>query len=100
MKKVFHSDQYPSAVVGNDVVPQRNVPALCRQRSQAVHGLSPEAKYLRSIEELKQQQAVMEERHRTRQQISRDLHDDVASTISSISLYSDMIHRKRTVRKE
>lgn len=57
-------------------------------------------KYLRNIEELKHQQAVMEERHRTRQQISRDLHDDVASTISSISLFSDMIHRKRTVRKD
>ncbi|MFZ4619954.1 MAG: sensor histidine kinase [Bacteroidota bacterium] len=56
-------------------------------------------KYLRNIEELKKQQALMEERHRTRQQIARDLHDDVASTISSISLYSDMIQRKKSVKR-
>lgn len=57
-------------------------------------------RFQRRFEELKKQQELMEERHRTRQQIARDLHDDVASTISSISLYSDMVHRKRTVRKE
>jgi len=51
-------------------------------------------KFQRSIVELQQQKAILEERQRTREQIARDLHDDVATTISSISLYAEMVHHR------
>ncbi|MCK9408513.1 MAG: two-component regulator propeller domain-containing protein [Bacteriovoracaceae bacterium] len=52
-------------------------------------------KYQRRIAELQQQKALLVERQRTREQIARDLHDDVATTISGISLYAEMMRNRK-----
>lgn len=46
------------------------------------------------IAQLEHDRALMEERQRTREQIARDLHDEVASTLSSISLYSETVRHR------
>ncbi len=44
-------------------------------------------KLKRRIQQLEQEQAIVQERDRTRDRIASDLHDDVASTLGSIALY-------------
>jgi signal transduction histidine kinase len=51
------------------------------------------------IDELERQKSILEERQRTRDKIARDLHDDVATTISSISLYAEMMHQRTKKRR-
>ncbi len=46
------------------------------------------------IAQLEYERALMEERQHTREQIARDLHDEVASTLSSISLYSETVRSR------
>lgn len=44
-------------------------------------------KYKERIAELEKEKLILEERNRTRDRIARDLHDDLASTVSSAGLY-------------
>jgi len=46
-----------------------------------------ERKYRKILADLERERELMAVREATREQISRDLHDDVATTLSSISLY-------------
>jgi signal transduction histidine kinase len=43
------------------------------------------------IQELEQEQAILEERDRTKARIAGDLHDDVASTLGGIALYAESL---------
>jgi signal transduction histidine kinase/streptogramin lyase len=55
-------------------------------------------KLKRKIHQLEQEHAIVQERDRTRDRIASDLHDDVASTLGSIALYTESLSRglKRT----
>lgn len=46
------------------------------------------------INSLEQEKKIREERDKTREQISRDLHDDISSTLGSIALYSESLKRQ------
>lgn len=46
------------------------------------------------INKLEQEKKIREERDKTRAQISRDLHDDISSTLGSIALYSESFKRQ------
>jgi len=50
-------------------------------------------KLKKKIQRLEQQQAIVQERDRTRDRIASDLHDDVASTLGSIALYAESLNR-------
>jgi signal transduction histidine kinase len=53
-----------------------------------------EMKKLRKrIQQLEQERAIVQERDRTRDRIASDLHDDVASTLGSIALYTESLNR-------
>jgi ligand-binding sensor domain-containing protein/signal transduction histidine kinase len=46
------------------------------------------------IRRLETEKAILAERERTRERIARDLHDDVASTLGSVVLYSESLKRR------
>jgi|WetSurMetagenome_2_1015567.scaffolds.fasta_scaffold15283_2 signal transduction histidine kinase/ligand-binding sensor domain-containing protein len=46
------------------------------------------------IRQLETEKAILAERERTRERIARDLHDDVASTLGSVVLYSEFLKRQ------
>jgi signal transduction histidine kinase/ligand-binding sensor domain-containing protein len=48
----------------------------------------------RKVQELEKERAVQLERERTRDRIARDLHDDVASTLGSVVIYSESLKRQ------
>ncbi|MFA5804765.1 MAG: two-component regulator propeller domain-containing protein [Melioribacteraceae bacterium] len=48
----------------------------------------------KKIERLEHEKHLREEREKTRTQISRDLHDDISSTLGSIALYSESFKRQ------
>jgi signal transduction histidine kinase len=48
----------------------------------------------RKVQELEKERAVQLERERTRDHIARDLHDDVASTLGSVVIYSESLKRQ------
>lgn len=48
----------------------------------------------KKIESLQNEKRLREEREKTRTQISRDLHDDISSTLGSIALYSESFKRQ------
>jgi signal transduction histidine kinase len=48
-------------------------------------------KLKKRIEQLEHEKALQEERMRTREQIARDLHDDLASTVGSASLFVESV---------
>lgn len=50
-------------------------------------------KLKRKIKQLEQEQAILQERDRTRDRMASDLHDDVASTLGSIALYTASLSR-------
>ena len=50
-------------------------------------------KLKKRIQQLEQEQAILQERDRTRDRIASDLHDDVASTLGSIALYTESLNR-------
>ena len=50
-------------------------------------------KLKKRIKQLEQEQAILQERDRTRDRIASDLHDDVASTLGSIALYTESLNR-------
>jgi signal transduction histidine kinase len=51
-------------------------------------------KLQRRVQQLETEKAVLAERERTRERIARDLHDDVASTLGSVVLYSESLKRQ------
>jgi signal transduction histidine kinase len=53
---------------------------------------------LRRVQVLEREHAVQIERERTRDRIARDLHDDVASTLGSVVIYSESL--KRRIQKD
>lgn len=48
----------------------------------------------RRVQQLEKEQAVIEERNRTRERIASDLHDDVASSLSSIAFFVESLKRQ------
>ncbi|HXF99335.1 MAG TPA: two-component regulator propeller domain-containing protein [Bacteroidota bacterium] len=46
------------------------------------------------VQELEKERAVQMEREHTRDRIARDLHDDVASTLGSVVIYSESLKRR------
>jgi ligand-binding sensor domain-containing protein/signal transduction histidine kinase len=50
-------------------------------------------KLKKKIQQLEQEHAIAQERDRTRDRIASDLHDDVASTLGSIALYTESLNR-------
>lgn len=50
-------------------------------------------KLKKRIQQLEQERAIVQERDRTRDRIASDLHDDVASTLGSIALYTESLNR-------
>lgn len=55
-------------------------------------------KYRKHIKQLKQESVLQAERLKTRARIAGELHDDVASTLSSISLFTESL--KNRIKKE
>jgi signal transduction histidine kinase/ligand-binding sensor domain-containing protein len=51
-------------------------------------------KLQRRVQQLETEKAILAERERTRERIARDLHDDVASTLGSVVLYSESLKRQ------
>jgi signal transduction histidine kinase len=51
-------------------------------------------KLQRLVRQLETEKAMLRERERTRERIARDLHDDVASTLGSVVLYSESLRRQ------
>ncbi len=51
-------------------------------------------KWRRRVRELEHEQALVEERRRTRERIAGDLHDDVASTLSSVAFFTESLKQK------
>lgn len=51
-------------------------------------------KLQRRVQELEKEQAIQLERERTRERIARDLHDDVASTLGSVVIYTESLKRQ------
>ncbi len=56
-------------------------------------------KLKKRIVELEHERALTDERQRVREKIARDLHDDVASTLNSISLYAETIQHRSNQRR-
>jgi len=54
----------------------------------------------RTVQRLEKERAVQLERERTRDRIARDLHDDVASTLGSVVIYSDSLKRQLDMKSE
>ncbi len=52
------------------------------------------------VQQLETEKAVLAERERTRERIARDLHDDVASTLGSVVLYSESLKRQLEEKSE
>jgi signal transduction histidine kinase len=50
-------------------------------------------KYQKRIQELERERRILEERQRTRDQIARDLHDDLASTVGGAGLFIESVKR-------
>lgn len=54
----------------------------------------------RTVQRLEKERAVHEERERTLERIARDLHDDVASTLGSVVIYSESLKQQMLQRNE
>jgi len=54
----------------------------------------------KKIHRLQQEKALQEERQKTRESIASELHDDVSSTLSSISLLTDSLKRRLKLEPE
>jgi two-component system sensor histidine kinase ChiS len=50
-------------------------------------------KLRKQLQELEKQRALQDERQRTRDAIARDLHDDLASTVSTAGIFTDALQR-------
>ena len=57
-------------------------------------------KLQRLVRQLETEKAILAERERTRERIARDLHDDVASTLGSVVLYSESLKRQLEEKSE